>query len=141
METLFGLVSILPMPVWGAMLLFPRTDFTRRLVSASWPLIALAGVYLTLMIVSLFAGGGVGSLSFDALRAGVGSEWGFLVAWTHMIALDLFAGIWIFRDAKYWDINPTWFLVGTLLAGPLGLGVYLWVRSRQDRNDPVRLLN
>jgi uncharacterized membrane protein YczE len=140
-DTLFGLVSILPMPVWGAMLLFPGTEFTRRLVSASWPLIALAGVYLTLLVVALFAGGGVGSLSFDALRAGLSSEWGFLVAWTHMLALDLFAGIWIFRDAKYWDISPTWFLVGTLMAGPLGLGIYLWFRSRRDRNDPVRLLN
>ena len=141
METLFGLVSLLPMPVWGAMLLFPRTDFTRRLVTATWPLLVLAGVYATVLIVSLFAGGAVGSIGFDALRTAVGGEWGFLTAWTHMLALDLFAGIWIFRDAKYWGVSPTWFLVGTLVAGPLGLGAYLWVRSRRDRDDPVRLLN
>lgn len=141
METLFGIVSILPMPVWGAMLLFPSTDFTRKLVSAAWPLIALAAVYVALLITALFAGGGVASLSFDVLRTGVGSEWGFLTAWAHMLALDLFAGIWIFRDAKYWGVSPTWFLVGTLMAGPLGLGLYLWFRSRRDRNDPVRLLN
>ena len=141
METLFGLVSLLPMPVWLSMLLFPRTDFTRRLVSAAWPFLALGAIYVVLLLVSLFAGGGVGSLGFDALRAGVATEWGFLVAWTHLLTLDLFAGVWIFRDAKYWDVSPTWFLVGTLMAGPLGLAVYLWVRSRRGRTDPVRLLN
>lgn len=140
MDTLFGVISLLPMPIWGSMLLFPRTDFTRRLVTASWPLIALAGVYLALLAIALVVGG-VGSLSFDALRSSAGSEWGFLAVWAHMLALDLFAGVWIFRDAKYWGISPAPFLVATLFAGPLGLGAYLWVRSRRDRRDPVRTLN
>ena len=141
MDTLFGLVSILPMPIWGAMLLFPRADFTRRLVSAAWPFIALGAVYLAVLATALAAGGGVGSLGFDALRGAAGRPWGFLAFWTHLLVLDLFAGVWIFRDTKYWDITPTWFLVGTLLAGPLGLGAYLWWRGRKDRSDPVRLLN
>ena len=141
MDTLFGLVSLLPMPMWGAMLLFPRTEFTRRLTGASWPLIALAGVYGALLLVALIAGGIEPSLTFDALRETVAGPWGFLAVWTHLLALDLFAGIWIFRDAKYWGLMPTWFLVATLLVGPLGLGAYLWFRGRRERNDPVRLLN
>lgn len=141
MDALFGIASLLPMPVWGAMLLFPRTDFTRRLVGASWPLLALAGVYTLFLAIGLFAGSGVGSLSFDALRSAAGTEWGFLAIWMHLLTLDLFAGIWIFRDAKYWGITPTWYLVATLMAGPLGLGIYLWFRRRKDRDDPVRLLN
>ena len=141
MDTLFGLVSLLPMPIWGAMLLFPRSDFTRRLVSAAWPFIALGAIYLAVLVVALVAGGGVGSLDLDALRGAAGGAWGFLAFWTHLLVLDLFAGVWIFRDAKYWGITPTWFLVGTLFAGPLGLGAYLWWRGRKDRSDPVRLLN
>lgn len=141
METLFGLVSLLPMPVWLSMLLFPRTDFTRRLVSAPWPFVALGAVYGVLLVVAMLAGGVAGSLGFDALRASLSTEWGFLAAWAHLLTLDLFAGVWIFRDAKYWGLAPTWFLVGTLLAGPLGLAAYLWFRSRRDRRDPVRLLN
>jgi Domain of unknown function (DUF4281) len=92
------------------------------------------------IIVSLFQGGGF-SFTFDGIRQGLSSEWGFLVAWAHFITLDLFTGVWIFRDAKYYGINPILFLIVTLFAGPLGLMIYLLVRQRRSKQDPVRTLN
>ncbi len=143
-ETLFNILNLLPLPIWLGMLLFPRARWTQRLVLSYWPFIALGGIYTLLLIVALVGGGsGVGgfSFSFDALRAGFSSEWGFLAGWAHYLALDLFAGVWIFRDAKYWGVNPAVFLLLTLFAGPLGLASYLLVRQRKVKNDPVRVVN
>ena len=142
MENLFALLTLLPLPVWGAMLLFPRAQFTRRLVTSSWPFIVLGVIYALLLLVTLvsLAPGDIG-LSAAALQSAIGERWGFLTVWTHLLALDLFAGIWIFRDAGYWRVNPAPYLLATLFAGPLGLALYLYLRQRRERTDPVRNLN
>lgn len=139
-ETVFSILNVLPLPLWLGMILFPRTRFTERLVQAYWPYIALAGVYTALLIVALAAGTGF-DLSFDALRRGLSLEWGFLAVWAHLITLDLFAGVWVFRDAKYWGVEARPFVLLTLFAGPLGLGAYLLARGRRAKNDPIKLLN
>lgn len=139
-ETVFSLLNLLPLPIWLGMLLFPRTRFTQRLVLAYWPYMALAGVYALLLVTALLTGTGF-DLSLAGLRRSLGLEWGFLALWAHLLTLDLFAGVWLFRDAKYWGIEPRPFVLATLFAGPLGLGAYLLVRRRQSRNDPVKVLN
>lgn len=140
-ENLFSLLTILPLPVWLSMLLFPRRRFTQQLVTSPWPFIALGGIYTVLLLVALMLGAGGFDLSFDALRQALSLEWGFLVAWAHLLTLDLFAGVWLFRDAKYWGINPGLYLLLTLVAGPLGLASYLLARQRRVRHDPARTIN
>ena len=139
-ETVFSLLNILPLPLWLGMLLFPRSRFTERLVLAYWPYIALAGFYALLLIAALASSGGF-DLSFDGLRRGLSLEWGFLALWAHVLTLDLFAGVWVFRDAKYWGTEARPFVLLTLFLGPLGLGTYLLLRRRKAKHDPVQLLN
>lgn len=139
-ETLFSLLNVLPLPIWLGMLLFPRSRFTERLVLAYWPYIALGGVYTLLLGIALVVGGGF-ELSFAGLRRGLSLEWGFLVLWAHLLTLDLFAGVWLFRDAKYWGMEARPYVLLTLFAGPLGLAVYLLMRRRRARTDPIKLLN
>ena len=75
-------------------------------------------------------------LSLDGLRRGLSLEWGFLAVWAHLLTLDLFAGVWIFRDAKYWGMEPRVYVLVTLFAGPLGLGAYLLARQRRSKERP-----
>lgn len=140
-ETLFSLISLLPMPIWLSMLLFPQRRFTTRLVTAYWPFVALSGVYAVLLLAALVSGGIGFDFSFHALRRGFSQEWAFLAAWAHFLAFDLFVGVWIFRDAKYYGIRPPIYLLLTLFAGPLGLLAYLITRGRRARGEPVRTLN
>ena len=140
-ESLFNLLNILPLPIWVSMLLFPKTRFTQRLVLSYWPYIALGGVYLLFLLTSVVTAGGGFSIDFNSLRAALSGEWAFLAAWAHFITFDLFVGVWIFRDAKYWGINPAVFLILTLFAGPIGLGSYLIFRQRKDKTDPARVMN
>ena len=139
-ETVFSLLNLLPLPIWLGMLLFPRTRFTQRLVLAYWPYMALAGVYAFLLVTALLTGTGF-DLSLAGLRRSLSLEWGFLALWAHLLTLDLFAGVWLFRDAKYWGLEPRPFVLLTLFAGPLGLGAYLLARRRRSRNDPIKVLN
>jgi len=139
-ETLFSLLNLLPLPVWLGMLLFPRARFTERMVLSYWPYIVLGGLYTLLLLVALASGGGF-DLSFGALRESFSREWVFLAGWAHLLTLDLFAGVWIFRDAKYWGIRPRLFVLLTLFFGPLGLASYLLRRERKAKNDPVKVLN
>ncbi len=140
-ETLFNLANLLPLPVWLSMMLFPRTPFTQRLVTSYWPFTLLSSLYALFLVIALATGDSGFDLSFDGLREGFGGEWTFLAAWLHYLAFDLFVGVWLFRDAKYWNLNPLPFLILTLFAGPLGLGSYLLWRQRQARSDPSRRLN
>lgn len=140
-EGLFNFLNILVLPVWLSMLLFPRARFTQQVVMSYWPFIALGAVYAVLLIAALVSGPVGFNLSFDALRTAFGAPWVFVAAWAHYLMLDLFAGVWLFRDAKYWGINPTGYLLLTLFFAPLGLGLYLLLRQRKTKSDPVRLLN
>lgn len=147
MDALFTFVNLLPLPIWLSMMLFPKTRFTQRMVLSPWPLIALGAVYLVLLLAAIGSGlssGGSGagfSLSLDAFQSAFTSDLGFLAGWSHYLMLDLFAGIWLFRDAKYWGHQPTLFLLLTLLFAPVGLASYLLWRKGKERNDPVKLLN
>jgi hypothetical protein len=141
-DDLFGLLALLVLPFWLAMLLFPRTSLTRRLVTSPWPFIVLGAVYGLLLLAALatLSPAGLG-LSATAFRRAVADDWGLLALWAHVLAFDLFAGTWIFRDVGYWRMRPAPYLIATLLAGPLGLGLYLYFRSRREAGDPVRNLN
>lgn len=139
-ETVFSLLNVLPLPIWLGMLLFPKTRFTQKLVQAYWPYIVLAGVYTLLLIGALVTGTGF-DLSLDGLRRGLSLEWGFLAVWAHLLTLDLFAGVWVFRDAKYWGMEPRPYVLVTLFAGPLGLGAYLLARQRRSQDNPIEFVN
>lgn len=142
METIFGLLNLATLPWWLSMLLFPRTTATVRLVTSPWPFIGLAGAYVALLVTALATGPAGFGLDAATLAASLGRGPGFLVAWAHMLALDLFAGTWIFRDARFYGRLPRAELLLTWWAGPLGLGIYLWRRRAwSGPGAPPRTLN
>jgi hypothetical protein len=60
------------------------------------------------------------------------SPGGATIGWIHYLAFDLFVGIWIARNADAHKISR-WFqipiLFFTLMAGPIGLLLYLLLRQ------------
>jgi len=135
------LIQLLSIPFWVSMILFPRNKLTQNLVTSYWPFIAFGCIYFLVIASAISTNLGGFNLSFEGLKSVLSSDWGVVVAWTHFITLDLFAGVWIFRDAKYWRIQSGFYLILTMFAGPLGLGLYLLSRQRKMRNDPAQTLN
>jgi hypothetical protein len=110
-------------------------------------LILYLGVFLlclayTVLIVGFWTGaidpGGAGGdfLSLKGVMTLFAAPGGALLGWVHYLAFDLFAGLWIARDADqkgFTRIAQLPFLMATLFAGPLGLFAWLVVRERRAR--------
>ena len=69
------------------------------------------------------------------------SDGGVTVGWIHYLALDLFAGLWIAKDADQKEFSrlvqaPV--LLLTFVAGPAGLLLWLAVREGRARRAARR---
>ncbi len=144
--TVWSLVHV-PMTIgWLALLLLPRRPAIHSLILYAG-VGALCLAY-AVMFVALFggladpvrtAGQGAPDLldySVSGVRGLFMSDGGTVLGWTHYLAFDLFVGLWISRDAdakgfSRWIQAPVLFL--TLMAGPLGLLVWLVVGERRAR--------
>ena len=64
------------------------------------------------------------------------SDGGIVLGWTHYLAFDLFVGLWIARDADakgFSRLVQLPILFFTLMAGPIGLLLWLVIRERRAR--------
>ena len=142
-EAIFGAVNLLAMIAWAALILAPRKP--ALLAAVLYLGVGLLCLVYAAGLVSLVgglvdpvgpAGGGVDFTTIEGVRSIFASNGGVTVGWTHYLAFDLFVGLWIARDAdakgfSRWVQAPI--LFATLMAGPLGLLVWLVVRERRAR--------
>lgn len=132
LETIFSLCSGLAMIGWLGLVVVPKSVVTRHLYPSVVTPVMLGLVYTYLMVSfqgEVPAEGGFGTL--EAVKALFGVDALLLAGWIHYLAFDLFVGAWIVRDSQTHQINhflilPCLFL--TLMAGPLGLMLYLGLR-------------
>ncbi|ALJ13947.1 ABA4-like family protein [Sphingopyxis macrogoltabida] len=140
-DTLFLLFNYWAFVGWAALAFAPRGP---KILA----LILYAGVFLlclvyTILIAGFLTGGidpgGSGGGDFTTL-AGVmklfDTPGGATLGWVHYLAFDLFTGMWIARDADqkgFSRIVQFPFLFLTLMAGPVGLFLWLIVRERRAR--------
>ncbi|NVD45668.1 ABA4-like family protein [Qipengyuania atrilutea] len=142
-NALFGLANIAAMIAWAALIFAPRWS---ALLSAVLYLgVGLLCLTYTLCLAGIVSGvldpgaGGGGAASFttiEGVRAIFATDGGVTTGWVHYLALDLFAGLWIARDADAKGFSrfvqaPV--LLLTFVAGPAGLLIWLIVREKRAR--------
>jgi hypothetical protein len=139
----FKLVNLLALIGWIALILLPR-----------WPALLSAILYLGIGLLCLIyaigligvvsglipnpGGGGMDFTTIAGIRAIFATAGGVTIGWTHYLAFDLFAGLWIARDADAKGVSrllqaPV--LLATFMAGPLGLGIWLIAREPAARRQ------
>ena len=145
-QSLFVLTNVVALACWAMLAFLPR----RPIVMAC---VLFCGVGMLCLIyagmfVALFGGladpvrvagappADIMNYTLPGLRALFMSDGGIVLGWTHYLAFDLFVGQWIARDADNKGIHrlvqvPVLFI--TLMAGPIGLLLWLVVRERQAR--------
>ncbi|MBN8502075.1 MAG: DUF4281 domain-containing protein [Sphingomonadales bacterium] len=141
---LFAVTNVLALAGWLILLFLPRRPLPHSVV-------LYLGVGLLCLIYTacfaLFLSGGVdpGALpggekpdliGIAGIRALFLSDAGVVIGWTHYLALDLFTGMWIARDADakgFSRLAQTPVLALTCLAGPFGLLIWLILRERRAR--------
>ena len=111
LETVFTLANLFILPFWALMILLPHWRWTQRIMATLWPVVVLAVLY-AILLLSQIGGAAAG--------------------WVHFLAFDLFVGRWAYLDSREqgisaWLVSPTLFFI--LMAGPLGLLLYLGIRG------------
>lgn len=132
MDRFFQYINLFPMPLWLAMMFAPNARLTAR-ASRSSSLFMVAALHYALSLLNAVRGSRSESerpnfTTLDGLSRGLGTREGALAGWTHMLALDLFTGAWVYRQcqalgAPAWVRLPALFF--TLMAGPFGLLLFL----------------
>ena len=140
-QTLFDVTNVIALIGWAILILLPRRESV--LYAVLYGAIGLLCVCYVVMLVSLVGNlvdpvPAPGSLpqpefeySVQGLMAMFRSEGAIVVGWTHYLAFDLFAGLWIARDADKRGAGrlvQVPFLLVTFMAGPAGL--FAWLIAR-----------
>ena len=129
----YNLINALVVPAWALLLVLPKSPITKAPVhSMLWP-VMMGLIYTVLLIGSMFFGLAHpdAGFSFTGVQALFDHPNGLLIGWTHYLALDLFAGLWIARDADgraAGRLVQVPFLLATFMAGPAGL--FAWLIAR-----------
>lgn len=134
MEKFYQFINTFPMPVWIGMMFAPHHPLTRR-ASRSSTIFMLAALNYVLAIINAIRQdqSSEGQVNLDLMklegvRKGLSTPQGALAGWTHMLALDLFTGAWIYRQCQRLGA-PAWVripaLLFTLMSGPFGLLLFL----------------
>jgi hypothetical protein len=137
-ETVFGLANLVALAAWAVLIVLPRRPLPLAVVLYAG--VALLCLVYSVGLVSTLAGGGGAGIDFtsmDGVRSIFASDAGVALGWIHYLAFDLFAGLWIARDADAKGFSRLFqapFLVATFIAGPLGLLAWLIVRERRARD-------
>jgi len=135
-EMLYLWVNCGVLPFWFILIFFPQSHICRYFVTSIFPITLLGGAYIFMLYQSY-----IDTYDFDKnfmLYLGIAelselfSDTTFLMMfWIHFVAINLFVGGWILKDAQKFGVNR--YLLGvpliiTYLIGPLGLFIYWFIR-------------
>ncbi len=134
-ETIYLIANWGIIPFWLLLIAVPYHSLTNFLVQSVMvpALLALGYVYLSYKLYlenNIFEGFELYT-GLDGLYSVFANENLLLIFWLHFLAISLFLGAWIVRDAKRYLI-PRIIVIPSLLltyfAGPVGLVIYWLLR-------------
>ena len=127
-ELLFNICNITILIVWAAILFFPRTSFSKLLISFPWIPLGISFLYIYFMIIS----GGLVDADFSSLD-GILSLFkkatpeSAAAGWLHYLAFDFWVATWIIRHSQKNAIKHIFIIVPlffTFMMGPVGILIY-----------------
>lgn len=141
--TYYSIINYLVMPAWLLLVVLPKHDITRKLVHSGIYPIVFGLFYLVLWVRALAFGesaDGGGFSTLETVMTAFTHPNVALMGWAHYLVFDLFVGAWIGRDAlrrgvAHWLVVPSLFF--TLMAGPIGLLLYIVLRKATGKGDAM----
>jgi hypothetical protein len=135
-EMFYLWINIGVLPFWILIIFFPQSHLCKYLATSIFPIFLLSAAY-TYILYKAYLG------SFDfannfSLYLGLNSvselfrdDYYLLMFWTHFVAVNLFIGGWILKDAQKLYVNKillSFPLIVTYLIGPIGIFIYWIIR-------------
>lgn len=127
---LFKIASALVLPGWLLLIIFPRWQWTDKIITGV--IIALLAAAYIYCIAQVFTPGTMKSFgTLDGVMKLFTNETAVLAGWIHYLAFDLMTGLFETKNAQKHNIHhllviPCLFL--TFMFGPAGLLLYLIIR-------------
>jgi hypothetical protein len=138
---LFTLTFAVAAPFWALMILLPRWSWTARIIGSPLIVAPVLLIYAVLVLPDIATVlPAVSSPTLGGVRDLLGTADGAAVAWAHMIAFDLFVGRWAWLDGRDRGVPALVMapvLLLTILLGPLGLALYLAIRTPWPATGPA----
>ena len=135
-ENIYMWANFSLIPLWLMLIIIPNSKFTRFFInSVIFPLI-LSVTYVYIIYQAILLDESVFDvfklyLGLDNLYTLFATESFLLVFWLHFLALNLFLGSWISRDAVKYNMSRIIVLLPLIFVyftGPLGLVLYWLIR-------------
>ena len=133
-EMFYLWVNIGVLPFWILIIFFPQSHLCKYLATSIFPIFLLSAAYIFILYKAY-----LGSFDFAnnfSLYLGLSSvselcrdDYYLLMFWSHFVAVNLFIGGWILKDAQKLYVNKILLafpLIVTYLIGPIGIFIY-WV--------------
>ena len=135
-ETLYIWINLGVIPFWLILIFFPQSYLCRFFVTSILPFVLLSCIYIFILYKSFligydFEGNFNLYLGLNELSRLFEDTLYLMIFWTHFIAINLFVGGWIVKDAQKFSINKILLaipLITTYLIGPFGVFVYWIIR-------------
>ena len=135
-EIFYLWVNIGVLPFWILIIFFPQSHLCKYLSTSIFPIFLLSAAYIFILYKAY-----LGSFDFAnnfSLYLGLSSvselfrdDYYLLMFWTHFVAVNLFIGGWILKDAQKLYVNKILLafpLIITYLIGPIGIFIYWIIR-------------
>jgi hypothetical protein len=135
-EMFYLWVNIGVLPFWILIIFFPQSHLCKYLATSIFPIFLLSVAYIFILYMAY-----LGSFDFAnnfSLYLGLSSvselfrdDYYLLMFWTHFVAVNLFIGGWILKDAQKLYVNKILLafpLIITYLIGPIGIFIYWIIR-------------
>jgi hypothetical protein len=135
-EMFYLWVNIGVLPFWILIIFFPQSHLCKYLATSIFPIFLLSAAYIFILYKAY-----LGSFDFAnnfSLYLGLRSvselfrdDYYLLMFWSHFVAVNLFIGGWILKDAQKLYVNKIFLafpLIVTYLIGPIGIFIYWIIR-------------
>ena len=131
-ENIYLWVNLGILPFWLMLIIIPNSKFTQIFVNSIVLPLILSATYVYLIYQTILLDGSLLNvfklyLSLDDLYTVFATETFLLIFWIHFLALNLFLGCWVSRDAIKYNISRGLVFIPLILiyfTGPLGLVLY-----------------
>ena len=135
-ENIYLWTNLGVLPFWLLIIIIPNSKVTQILVNSIILPLILSTAYVYIIYQSILLEESILDifqlyLSLDNLYTVFATESFLVLFWIHFLALNLFLGSWISRDAVKYNISRKVALVPLILVyftGPLGLVLYWFFR-------------
>tara|TARA_B100000959_G_scaffold75811_1_gene80502 strand:+ start:230 stop:703 length:474 start_codon:yes stop_codon:yes gene_type:complete len=135
-ETIYLWLNYGVIPIWLSLIFFPNSKLNKIFLTSIFLPIIFGAIYIYIFYQLMFLNENILDsvsiyLSLEKLMDLFSNELFLLIFWIHFLAINLFVGSWVSRDAAKYNMPKIFSAISLVLiyfTGPLGLVVYWFVR-------------